>query len=209
VTPRFPFEEELAASRVYKRTQFYPSDRDTFTSTVARTHAFSIFSGLSLADISVLSVIALPLLPSDISNGDHYKFTIPNSVDSPYPWSKRKFPFERDGYVGNKQIFPRYGAAVNQVAASNGQIYLIGGLINSKTLDSVVCTIFVGQRPSCSQIMTTKDIPDPRIGHRAVVVGNALCVFGGDSRINNQGLCDQSLYLLNRGRLSIVYSLYS
>jgi hypothetical protein len=65
------FEKDLIASRVYRRIK-----RDTMDfsmrSSVARSHGWSIFSGMSLSDISEISVLALPILPSDISNSQHY-----------------------------------------------------------------------------------------------------------------------------------------
>ncbi|KAI1743451.1 hypothetical protein F4680DRAFT_408265 [Xylaria scruposa] len=67
----FDFESDLEASRVYRRAQ-----RDTMDfslrSSVAYTHAWSALSGYSLANISVLSVIALPLDLEDITNRHHY-----------------------------------------------------------------------------------------------------------------------------------------
>jgi hypothetical protein len=70
---QFTFEKDLHASRVYSRTQTYKEDV-SFTSSAVRTHAWSVFSGLSLAEISVISAIALPLYPSDISNSYWYRF---------------------------------------------------------------------------------------------------------------------------------------
>ncbi|RYC61246.1 hypothetical protein CHU98_g4965 [Xylaria longipes] len=67
----FKFESNLETSRVYRRAQ-----RDTmdfsFRSSIACTHAWSMLSGCSLADVSVLSVIALPLDLEDIANRHHY-----------------------------------------------------------------------------------------------------------------------------------------
>ncbi|KAI0965487.1 Pleckstrin homology domain-containing protein [Xylaria arbuscula] len=67
----FEFETDLEASHVYRRAQ-----RDTmdfsFRSSVARTHAWSMLSGRSLADVSELSVIALPLDLEDVTNSQHY-----------------------------------------------------------------------------------------------------------------------------------------
>ncbi|KAI0814554.1 Pleckstrin homology domain-containing protein [Xylaria sp. FL0064] len=67
----FEFESDLEASRVYRRAK-----RDTmdfsFRTSIARTHAWSILSGCSLADVSVLSVIALPLDLGDVTNNHHY-----------------------------------------------------------------------------------------------------------------------------------------
>ncbi|GAP90620.2 hypothetical protein SAMD00023353_4800690 [Rosellinia necatrix] len=67
----FEFERDLVASRVYRRVK-----RDTmdfsFRSSVSRANDWSILSGLSLADISALSVIALPLDLQDVVNRRHY-----------------------------------------------------------------------------------------------------------------------------------------
>lgn len=38
----------------------------SFRTSVARTHAWSVFSGLSLSEVSVMSAIALPLSTTDI-----------------------------------------------------------------------------------------------------------------------------------------------
>jgi len=54
------FHVDLGASRVYRRTENYKSDV-SFTSSAIRTHAWSVFSGLSLSEVSVISAIALPL----------------------------------------------------------------------------------------------------------------------------------------------------
>jgi hypothetical protein len=70
---RFAFERDLETSRVYKRIQLYDPDA-SFTSSAIRTHAWSIFSGLSLAEVSIISTIALPLYQHEISNSQWYKF---------------------------------------------------------------------------------------------------------------------------------------
>lgn len=69
----FPFEHFLENSRVYRRSRINSVDPST-RSSVARTHAWSIFSGLSLGQISNISVIALPLYADDIGNRQHYNF---------------------------------------------------------------------------------------------------------------------------------------
>lgn len=67
------FEKDLKASRVYRRVK-----RDTMDfsmrSSIAHSHAWSIFSGISLSDISEISVLALPIYPEDITNSQHYNF---------------------------------------------------------------------------------------------------------------------------------------
>ena len=65
------FEDDLGKSRVYKRTERYESDV-SFTTSVVRDHAWSVFSGMSLSEISLISAIALPLHLDDVSNQEWY-----------------------------------------------------------------------------------------------------------------------------------------
>jgi hypothetical protein len=65
---RGSFEGVLQSTRVYRRTEGYDTDV-SFTTSIRRPHAWSIFSGLSLADISELSAIALPLFYADLTDG--------------------------------------------------------------------------------------------------------------------------------------------
>jgi SAM-dependent methyltransferase len=79
---RFAFEDELNASRVYRMVKDNDCDRSLLSSAM-HTQTWSIFSGLSLADISILSVVALPLFPEDIPRqAQYYAFgtTVPPSV---------------------------------------------------------------------------------------------------------------------------------
>jgi hypothetical protein len=69
----YSFEIDLNTSRVYRRTEPYESDV-SFTSSNVRTHAWSIFSGMSLSEISVVSALALPLYAYDIPNNEWYNF---------------------------------------------------------------------------------------------------------------------------------------
>jgi hypothetical protein len=65
------FQIDLGTSRVYRRTESYESDV-SFTSSAIRTHAWSIFSGLSLSQVSMISAIALPLSLDEIYNQEGY-----------------------------------------------------------------------------------------------------------------------------------------
>ena len=65
---RFAFENVLEGSRVYKRTAHVHECDQSLNSSVIR----SVFSGYSLADISALSVIAMPFCIADLSNSGHY-----------------------------------------------------------------------------------------------------------------------------------------
>ncbi|KAF5665698.1 cell division control 42 [Fusarium heterosporum] len=65
IVPKSGFEEELEQSRVYSRTQLNESDM-SFTSSSAPSNAWSMLSGISLNDISVISAFRLPLTAKDI-----------------------------------------------------------------------------------------------------------------------------------------------
>jgi hypothetical protein len=67
------FQSSLLASRVYRRVRRAES-LISFDSSTLGSAAWSIFSGLSLSDMSVLSAIALPLYRSDITNAENYEF---------------------------------------------------------------------------------------------------------------------------------------
>lgn len=69
----FAFEEDLLASRVYRKTLFSDSGESLVTS-AARTTASSILSALSLTDVSNISVLAVPIYAHEISNSRRYTF---------------------------------------------------------------------------------------------------------------------------------------
>ncbi|KAK3357849.1 hypothetical protein B0T25DRAFT_540378 [Lasiosphaeria hispida] len=69
----FGFEPDLEASRVYRRAQRETMDF-SFRSSVAWSNGMSVFSGLTFGDVSVMSVIALPIYADEIYNSHHYNF---------------------------------------------------------------------------------------------------------------------------------------
>jgi len=87
---RFAFENILEGSRVYKRTAHFHECDQSFASSAIR----SIFTGYSLADISILSVIAMPFCAEEISNACHYiiqeENREPQSPDA--LWSQNRQP---------------------------------------------------------------------------------------------------------------------
>ncbi|KAJ5888439.1 hypothetical protein N7495_008480 [Penicillium taxi] len=118
----------------------------------------------------------------------------PNSNSSLYPWSQRKLGFSST----ETNPFPRYGAAVNSMASKEGDIYLMGGLIDGSTVKGDLWMIESGAgNLSCLQVNTVSDGPGPRVGHASLLVGNAFIVFGGDTKINENDALDETLYLLN------------
>lgn len=71
-TTWFTFEKDLRASRPYIRALKRYSVH-TATSSVAPSMGWSFFSGLSLAEVSCLSAIGLPIAPQDLWNGTRYR----------------------------------------------------------------------------------------------------------------------------------------
>jgi hypothetical protein len=122
--------------------------------------------------------------------------TPPNSSPgaSLYPWSQRRLNFSTP--QGNP--FPRYGAAINAVASKEGDIYVMGGLIDGSTVKGDLWMVeSSGGNLSCFPIATVSEGPGPRVGHASLLVGNAFIVFGGDTKIDENDTLDDTLYLLN------------
>ena len=111
-----------------------------------------------------------------------------------YPWSQRRLVFQ----TPQSNPFPRYGAAVNAVASKDGDIYMMGGLINGSMVKGDLWMIESGGGTlSCYPIATVSEGPGPRVGHSSLLVGNAFIVFGGDTKMDDSDTLDDTLYLLN------------
>ncbi|KAH6605626.1 cell polarity protein (Tea1) [Trichoderma cornu-damae] len=110
-----------------------------------------------------------------------------------YPWSQRRLTYTSS----HPSPFPRYGAAVNAVASKEGDVYLMGGLINSSTVKGDLWMIEAGGSMACYPLATTAEGPGPRVGHASLLVGNAFIVYGGDTKIDDNDILDETLYLLN------------
>ncbi|KAE8146323.1 hypothetical protein BDV25DRAFT_162693, partial [Aspergillus avenaceus] len=111
-----------------------------------------------------------------------------------YPWSQRRLNFP----APQANPFPRYGAAINAVASKEGDIYMMGGLIDGSTVKGDLWMIeSSGGNLSCFPIATVSEGPGPRVGHSSLLVGNAFIVFGGDTKVDENDSLDDTLYLLN------------
>jgi hypothetical protein len=74
---------------------------------------------------------------------------------------------------------------------------MMGGLINSSTVKGDLWMIEAGGNLACYPLATTAEGPGPRVGHASLLVGNAFIVYGGDTKIEESDVLDQTLYLLN------------
>ena len=55
---------------------------------------------------------------------------------------------------------------------------------------------------ACYPLATTAEGPGPRVGHASLLVGNAFIVYGGDTKMDDSDVLDETLYLLNTCRLT-------
>ncbi|KAK0614078.1 hypothetical protein B0T14DRAFT_527604 [Immersiella caudata] len=111
LTSAFDFEPDLEASRVYRRVQ-----RDTmdfsFRSSVAWSNDLSVFSGLTLGDISVMSVIALPICAAEISNAHHYTFGNREPLQPPIQAPATKLNEHEPGSAINSLLYDCFEIAI-------------------------------------------------------------------------------------------------
>lgn len=68
------FQKDLAASRVYRRVS-KRGDQISLISGATSATPWSLLSGLSLADVSIISIVDLPICSSIITNSQRYDFT--------------------------------------------------------------------------------------------------------------------------------------
>lgn len=68
---------------------------------------------------------------------------------------------------------------------------------------------------ACYPLATTAEGPGPRVGHASLLVGNAFIVYGGDTKMDDSDVLDETLYLLNTCRFHhsstalLTYDIYS
>ena len=69
---RFTFEQDLRQCKVYKRVTRRHS-LESLSSSTAPSFGWSCLSEMSLANVSDISVISLPIALTELSNGSHYE----------------------------------------------------------------------------------------------------------------------------------------
>jgi hypothetical protein len=75
---------------------------------------------------------------------------------------------------------------------------MMGGLINGSMVRGDLWMLESGGgNLSCYPIATVSEGPGPRVGHASLLVGNAFIVFGGDTKMDDSDVLDDTLYLLN------------
>lgn len=81
---------------------------------------------------------------------------------------------------------------------------MMGGLINSSSVKGDLWMVEAGtSNMVCYPIQTPSEGPTPRVGHASLLVGNAFIVFGGDTKLQDEDVLDDALYLLNTGKFKL------
>lgn len=74
----------------------------------------------------------------------------------------------------------------------------MGGLINGSMVKGDLWMVeATPTKMSCSPVATMAEGPCSRVGHASLLVGNAFIVFGGDTKMDDMDVLDDTLYLLN------------
>ncbi|KAH0425952.1 hypothetical protein CcaCcLH18_10656 [Colletotrichum camelliae] len=81
---KFTFDQDLEASRVYNRVLNNRQSMASLTSTALYTTALSVFSNLSLSQVSNISFYALPIYAVDLSNDACYVFGEEGAIQNMY-----------------------------------------------------------------------------------------------------------------------------
>ena len=119
----------------------------------------------------------------------------PSSLDSRaglYPWSRWSL---LGATFAESNPFPRYGAGVNASTGKEGEIYIFGGLVDESTIKADLWRLDTASRKS-TPLRQMSEGPGPRVGHAALLAGNAFIVSFGDTKVGDSERLDTTLYLL-------------
>ena len=149
--------------------------------------------------------------PNDLENGASQVHTALSSAGSYWDSYGRSVASEYQSYGQSiassaQSEWGNYGnatAVATQQSSSPGQASSDGptGLINSSTVKGDLWLIEAGGSMSCYPLSATAEGPGPRVGHASLLVGNAFIVYGGDTKIDENDVLDETLYLLNTCKL--------
>jgi Galactose oxidase, central domain len=99
--------------------------------------------------------------------------------------------------------FPRCGHTLTATATAAGELFLFGGRVGDSRSSDLYA--FSTRDFSTTLLQTSGEVPAPRAGHGAALIGTTLLICGGlddDKNVLNH----DSLYLLNLGTLDLLMS---
>ena len=97
--------------------------------------------------------------------------------------------------------FPRSSHSLTKTATAAGEVFLFGGFIgHMHRCASSDLYVFSTRDFSTTLLQTSGEVPTPRAGHGAALIGTTLLICGGTSGFGDQDvLIYDSLYLLDFG----------
>ncbi|KAI0283586.1 hypothetical protein BGY98DRAFT_1093694 [Russula aff. rugulosa BPL654] len=112
------------------------------------------------------------------------------------PWSAHALPSGQ-----SPSPYLQYAHSLSTSATTVSDLFLFGGYIpSSKSPSNDLYAISIRDF-STTLLQTSGDVPSPRFGHRAVLTGTSLLIWGGNTNFGNQNApnqsYDDSFYLLN------------
>jgi hypothetical protein len=104
--------------------------------------------------------------------------------------------------------FPRSSHTLTATATAAGELFLFGGFIGHvHRRASSDLYVFSMRDFSTTLLQTSGEVPTPRAGHGATLIGTTLLICGGTTNFGDQyALNHDSLYLLNLGMSDILMS---
>jgi hypothetical protein len=96
--------------------------------------------------------------------------------------------------------FPRNGHTLTATATAAGKLFLFGGRVRGYTSSDLYA--FSAPDFSSTLLQTSGEVPTPRTGHGAALIGTTLLICGGETDQNM--LNHDSLYLLNLGTSDLI-----
>jgi hypothetical protein len=97
--------------------------------------------------------------------------------------------------------FPRYRHTLTTTATATGEFFLFGGYVRGRPSSDL--HVFSTLDFSTTLLQTSGEVPGPRVGHGAALVGTTLLICAGVSETNFHYY---SLYLLNLGTSDLLMS---
>jgi hypothetical protein len=128
------------------------------------------------------------------------------------PWSERYLSILS---FSSPSQFPQPGRALTATATASGELFLLGGFppsTGSRHSAHNCLHMFSTRDLSVTLLQTSGEAPSPRFGHASALVRDDILIWGGATNTGDRGEFrrkgphDNSLYLLNLGKLNLLIS---
>jgi hypothetical protein len=93
--------------------------------------------------------------------------------------------------------FPRNRHTLTATATAAGELFLFGGYVHGRASSDLY--VFSTRDFSATLLQTSGEVPTPRAGHGATLIGTTLFICGGTNFGDQNVPNHDSLYLLNLG----------